>query len=490
MFINSIIQYLPSWNISFLKFLFKFYRTLLFKSGIISFDNIKNQSLKQIITEFNLKRPLGPQKKICLAPFTSLYFGPGGDVTPCCFNRLYHLGRFPDQSISEIWNGNKITNLKGALTQYDFSYGCSMCEETLHAKNFSGVGAVTYDMALINKKYPTILKFELSNTCNLACIMCNEKYSSSFEKNKSKKINYYDDTFLSELSEFIPKINDASFLGGEPFLINIYYKIWDLILQMNPSCIINLQTNGTILNEKIKSLLARGNFHISVSVDSLDKITYENIRKNASFDEMLTNLKYFSEYAKKKKAYFGISFCPMQINWNEIPELIDFCNKHRAKLFFNYVVSPAILTLKTLDPDQLKKIQLFLENSNIKNETSIEKYNYNQYISLLNQIRSWYQENRKYEEAFNKVRDNNIVELLDNFIFKTETYIKSETSLNGETGRNIVNRLNVLKEKLIPGLENTEFAKRKIFHLINIPGKNIIKGLDMKSDEEIIIEIT
>ena len=113
---------------------------------------------------------------------------------------------------------------------------------------------------------------------NLECIMCYGNFSSSIRKNREKLPStptVYDEKFLESLDPIIPDLKYVKFLGGEPFLINIYYEVWERIIECNPNCLIDVQTNGTILNDRVKDILERGNFRIGVSLDSLKKETYE-----------------------------------------------------------------------------------------------------------------------------------------------------------------------------------------------------------------------
>jgi MoaA/NifB/PqqE/SkfB family radical SAM enzyme len=74
-----------------------------------------------------------------------------------------------------------------------------------------------------------------------------------------------------------------------------------MIIAINPKCLIMVQTNGMVLNERIKNLLSRGNFQIGVSIDSLKKEVYETIRPHGKLERVMENINYFSEYSKRKK---------------------------------------------------------------------------------------------------------------------------------------------------------------------------------------------
>ena len=110
--------------------------------------------------------------------------------------------------------------------------------------------------------FPRVMEFELSNECNLECQMCNGNVSSSIRKRKDKLPplpNPYDDAFVQQLEPYLPHLKEAKFYGGEPFLIPVYFQIWDKLAEVNPGCTIFLITNGTHWNNKIKSLVEKLN---------------------------------------------------------------------------------------------------------------------------------------------------------------------------------------------------------------------------------------
>jgi len=63
-------------------------------------------------------------------------------------------------------------------------------------------------------------------------------------------------------------------LSSKPVGFVQYYDIWDLIIRKNPKCEIVVQTNATVLNNRIKNLLETGNFKISISIDSYFSCIY------------------------------------------------------------------------------------------------------------------------------------------------------------------------------------------------------------------------
>ena len=215
----------------------------------------------KVLDQYNETRSGTYKKIVCHAPFVSLNFEQNGNVRACCYNTKDILGKWPNQSIREIWQGEKANRLRGYIRQNDLGRGCTECGNMLVAGNYQGVRAKFFDEYAPNNlssrvhyfrqqlsghiEYPKVLEFELSNECNLECVMCNGYFSSSIRKNREKLpplSSPYNDQFVKELEEFIPHLTDAKFLGGEPFMIDIYLKIWERILQINPSVRIHITT--------------------------------------------------------------------------------------------------------------------------------------------------------------------------------------------------------------------------------------------------------
>ncbi|MDP6909849.1 MAG: SPASM domain-containing protein, partial [Flavobacteriales bacterium] len=217
-------------------------------------SNASPEFTQEGLKDYNQSRPLGPQKKVCWAPFKSLYFGHYGKAIACCYNRTYILGNYPEQSIDEIWRGQQAENLRKYISNNNLDHGCQGCKSQILARNFDATKAKQYDQVKLNRNgYPSVMEFELSNVCNLECEMCSGDFSSLIRQNREGKPPLeepYDEAFVEQLEEFIPHLEEVKFYGGEPFLIDIYYQIWEKIIEINPTVRISVQTNGTILNNR------------------------------------------------------------------------------------------------------------------------------------------------------------------------------------------------------------------------------------------------
>ncbi len=371
----------------------------------------ENKSLeKERIHYYNKHRPFGPLPKLCYAPWTNLFFNTDGKASVCCKNTKVLMGEYPASSIHDIWFNSGVNDLRKKIQCNDVSFGCYKCRDSITQKNFSTLTSTQFDKYGLFplSKYPRIIEFELSNRCNLECIMCSERVSSAIALAKNQNPNIesrYDQSFIHQLKEFIPHLDKAKFSGGEPFLIPIYYKIWEEIIKLNPSTKIFVQTNGTILNEEIKKMVRKLHFRINISLDSVDKNNYEFIRKNASFELTMSNIAWYG----KNTTQLGILTTPFRQNWHDVPDIIRFCNKNQYHFNISPVYQPKELALWSLDIRSQDEIINFYQSESLSSGNWLEKKNKQVFQELINSIKDW--RTRKVQnDNFDQDFTNNIVE--------------------------------------------------------------------------------
>jgi len=394
------------------------------------------------------------------APFKSLYFGHEGGVIACCYNRTYKLGFYPDKSIKEIWEGEQAVNLRKYIAENNLDHGCSGCKAQILAGDKSGNKAKSkqYDGHPLNSNgYPSLLEFELSNTCNLECDMCSGEFSSLIRKNREGLPDLkqpYDDAFVDQLDEFIPHLEEAKFFGGEPFLIEFCYKVWERMIELNPKIRITIQTNGTILNNRVKEILSKIKFHIGVSIDSLEKDNYERIRVNAKFERTMENMKWFREYSKKQGTFFGISACAMQENWHELPDFVRLCNDMNVPVYFHTVFFPKKSAFHSLDQEPLEHMVKVLSEKKFSTALTItQSRNKRHFEDTINQLRLLIKEKR-----FNSAAVSNMVEL-DDFRKFLKMFIQDysgwSNSVKKTKLKKVTQKLDLLEKELGPDFEYT-----------------------------------
>jgi MoaA/NifB/PqqE/SkfB family radical SAM enzyme len=338
---------------------------------------------------------------LCHAPFVSLNFDQSGTVTACCYNREYVLGRYPDQNLTDIWTGPAARSMREAFLTGAYVPGCDRCFDQLRSRNFSGALMRNFDRFSIGLPprrdgarvgLPLALEFELSNTCSLECVMCGGHWSSAIRAKREKLPplpNPYDDRFVEQLDALLPSATMLRFLGGEPFLITTYHKIWDRLRRLNPNAEVSITTSGATVPARPRQLIEDLRAHIVISLDAITKDTYESIRLNARFETAMASIEDFRDYTSRKGTTLTVACCPMTHNWQELGTIVDFCETRGIGVFFNTVTFPLDSSLAGLPARDLELVIGQLRADAAARSQAWRQSARDQWEGLVNQLTRW-----------------------------------------------------------------------------------------------------
>jgi radical SAM protein with 4Fe4S-binding SPASM domain len=352
--------------------------------------------IEPILSEYNERRVSQHSSvdlsNICNAPFNNMYFTTVGTVAPCWLLVGQVETWSKDRSIADIWFGEKFQQIRNDLKQNLFNGECSVCEKNICKKVWPL--AMAYDQFSL-KKYPTLMELELSNQCNLECIMCEGRLSSGIRKNRDKLPPLpmiYDETFVEQLKEFIPHLEELRFNGGEPLAQNIVHDICRIAYDLNPTLKINIATNGTVYNKNVQWLLEHCNVHFNISIDSLDKDNYESIRINGNFEHLMQNFEIFRDYCHAKNRILSIMVNPMKNNWWEMIDFVHFVEKHNVHLWYNTIHHPKHLSLWALPKNELHiaRNRLTSDLDDIVNR-GYSPANIQKFTNFVKQVSNWFE---------------------------------------------------------------------------------------------------
>lgn len=412
----------------------------------------------------------GKPKYRCKAAEYSLLFQPSGEILSCHYNRGYILGIYPHDSISSIWDGKKRKKLISSIHKGKFDHGCHSCKMAIESNLTHAAGFYKYDYIENDKSsLPISMEFQLDNICNLECIMCSGEYSNQIRKNREKGEPYispYDDNFINQLDQYIPNLKYAAFTGGEPFLFDIYYKIWDKIKILNPDLNIYISTNGTVLDNRVKEYLNSMNFNFTISIDSLNKTNYEKIRKNAVLENTLQNIAYFNEYTRAKNKHLNIKCLVTPQNYMDIPNLLDYCNQNEIYLIPKIVILPAFASIEKCSNTEIKNIISVVQKAISSNKVHVVQENNSRFEEIISQLNNIY--NRKTSNT-NIDFDVQPIDELKNLLSEN---IKSQIdpSLAKEEKEAILTKI-----KLLLGSIEDEIELRKaLIGFLNVPSELLI----------------
>lgn len=341
--------------------------------------------------EYLSSRTVSSKKPACLAPWVSMTFNIDGTVSVCCLNKKTSASII-NSSIEQVWNSPAFVELRTSVEHGNLSHDCQTCLYQINTGNYTGVKARDYDkFHPVSDFGPKVMEFCLDNTCNLACKMCNSVLSSTIRKERGltplRKL--YGDDFVKDLEQYIPYLEEAVFAGGEPFLIPIYYSIWEKIIEVNPNVTISVVTNCTTLNDKVKSILARGKFRINTSIDAVEREIYESIRQHADFNQVMENFEWFRAYTESNGFILNIPVCPLTTNWKNIPDLIRFANMRNVTVNFVSVERPMSLALSQQSLAYLTDVIDFLCGQHFEENSKTSSLNIKRYNGLIQDIDGW-----------------------------------------------------------------------------------------------------
>lgn len=128
--------------------------------------------------------------------------------------------------------------------------------------------------------FPSFIDIELTNHCNLNCIMCNRRLMTREKGNMSREL------FNKIITQCVQHKTPIRFIRwGEPFL---HPSIFDFInIVKERSLLLHITTNGLLLdNFKLQKLIDIGLDSIIFSMQGLTKETYQDTRMNEKYDHL------------------------------------------------------------------------------------------------------------------------------------------------------------------------------------------------------------
>lgn len=170
---------------------------------------------------------------------------------------------------------------------------------------------------IILQSYPRRLVFELTNACNLNCIMCGRN-AADF------KPTIFDMDVFRSFEPLMDTVEEVTLMGwGEPTIHPNFIEMLEIINRHSARkyfC-----TNGMNL-KKIKDAIFDYNVDVfAVSLDGATDETNGRIRRGSKIDVITEDLKDIVRIKKDRGVQYpwiNFVFCAMRSNLHELPELV------------------------------------------------------------------------------------------------------------------------------------------------------------------------
>ncbi|WP_312094084.1 SPASM domain-containing protein [Aminipila sp.] len=285
------------------------------------------------------------QALVCTYPFERIEILPRGEVYTCCSAYVKHnlyIGNIYEQSFDEIWNSDNAKKLRYSVSNGNFEF-CNRFCKWLHLKhntknaqtgNYNPIldrqtssyskGSKSYQDCVV-ESYPKYVTLSCDESCNLLCPSCRSGIRVASKEESSK--------IFDMLEKLRPVLKDCELLGalgsGDFFAskgLMRFYKT--LTHEAFPKLKLYIITNAQLFT--VERWNEFQNLHdiplrIAISIDAVQKQTYEAIRKGANWEILETNLELIRELRIKGNIEFlCFNFVVQERNHKEMIDFVEF----------------------------------------------------------------------------------------------------------------------------------------------------------------------
>lgn len=260
-----------------------------------------------------------------------------GSVRLCAWAN-YRLGNLTENSIEELWNGEKAEEFRKSMLDGSYRY-CDDKKCPYRANHTLSSMMVDYEIP----QYPRQCNLSYEEACNYVCRFCRtEKYFPRKEESKNIEI------IEREIQKFINQLDVLSANGvGElfcsPSIMNVLRNVSNV-----KKTKIWLESNGSLFNKRNWDKISNIGEHqldVYITVHSFNEKTYQFLSGTTlTVDHIIDNLLFIKELRKKEVInYFEIATVVCERNFREMPDYIKRClefepDKIRLRFFEPYGV--------------------------------------------------------------------------------------------------------------------------------------------------------
>ena len=333
------------------------------------------------------------EKPHCLMPFIHYHVSNKGLAKVCCVANITY-GNTHTETLTEIWNGKEINDLRTKFLKNEIDGRCFVCHK-IEASGGKSIRLETFEKfdyrsIETNPRLPIYFDIRFSNVCNFRCRTCWHGASSKWfndakalNTNIGKKaiIKNVDDceAFIRSTGEALLGAKEFYFAGGEPLVTEEHYKLLEWLVQNNAAkSRLRYNTNFSKLAFKHYDLMELWSHFEEVellaSIDASHHLG-EYIRKEMDWQEILKNRKLLEAHPLIK---FKIAPTVSILNVFQMPELYEECLRLKMiephDLYINILERPAYYNIQILPKEiKLKIIDKYLQHMDAHKPEEINK---------------------------------------------------------------------------------------------------------------------
>ncbi len=255
--------------------------------------------------------------------------------------------------------------------KYDLIAQQSFAREPFYAsrdaeQNVLANGQECISRPLVMKAFPTRVRFDLTNACNLRCDFCFRKH---FESNDRSLLLPEDIDRLDKIlymAKYI-SLSQKSEAFASPHIVAILERL------KRYNAVISVNTNGQLMNQQVCEALIRSHVQfVSLSVHLFDEQSYEACYKGGSFQRLVENINLLNRLKEQTQSLLPrlrISYVLRMDTLQGLDDAIEFVKKYEIQegiqllMFYRIVEDDKKYEINLKDKTIQNKIQAFLKKA-------------------------------------------------------------------------------------------------------------------------------
>ena len=375
----------------------------------------------------------------CMLPWMHLHAFPDGRAYPCCFalDKL-HVGNVNEQSMEEVFNGDKMKQMRLNMLANKRSRECAKCydqeDSGFFSLRMSSNKHFGHNVGMVENTKPDgtadfIIKYwdiRFSNLCNMACRSCGTWFSSNWYEDHKKltgappnhakimKAGRNSNDIWDQLLKQFDHVEQFYFAGGEPIIMEEHLRILKE-LDRRKMYHVRLIYNTNFSKSRFKGtdIFELWNKFDSVAVGaSLDAMgpRAELMRKGTVWEETEANRKRMLEVCPQVDFYISST-----VGLSNSLHVIDFHRDWVEKGF----IKPQDFNFNLLQYPMWQRMDLLPQNEKDKVTSK-----YKQHIEWLKDKDHLTRASKGFESALDWMNKKDMTRHLPTFVGETRKYDK------------------------------------------------------------------
>ena len=269
------------------------------------------------------------RNKICKIPFTECEISVNGNVYPCCpaYCNKYSFGNIYEQTLEEIWNGDKAKFFREKIKNKDYS----LC-------NIENCASFKFDDNIATENTtgsPKQIKLCGDRECNVACITCRDNIIRNSKEDEEKL-----EIFTKNIWDSLANLEVFALSGsGDPFGSRYARNLIKKISTKFPHIKFLIHSNGVLFTPKMYEDLGLKDRveTVFLSIHAAKEKTYNKIVKYGNFKKVIENIKWLTkEKAKGKIQNIYLLFVVHKLNYKDMPDFVKLAQKYNCNVSFTH----------------------------------------------------------------------------------------------------------------------------------------------------------